>query len=263
MNPLFIEEILLSFIVAGIWITIVTVIAERFGSKMGGIFGNLPSNILVSLLFIGLTQAPQFAANSASIVPLAMAIDTVFLFVFIVTAEKFGKASFAVALLTWFLLALPLGGFQYSNIIIGVIIYVIITALLTLVVVKKLDITHMKKRNAEYTLAELSTRGLISGGIVATTVAIAAAFGPLWGGIFATFPAVMFSTMYLLTRSQGADFARAAGKTMLPASANIIVYAISVNITYPLFGLGYGTAISYAAALIFVLLAYPFLSKMK
>ena len=63
-----------------------------------------------------------------------------------------------------------------------------------------------------------------------------------WGSTCtnAPFPAVMLSTMYLLTRVQGADFARATGKAMLPASANIVVYSVSVSIIYPIVGLATG-----------------------
>ncbi|MCL5430438.1 MAG: DUF3147 family protein, partial [Candidatus Marsarchaeota archaeon] len=141
-----IGRILLSFIVAGIWITAVTIIAEKFGSKIGGIFGNLPSNILVSLLFIGWTQTPQFAASSASIVPLAMVIDTVFLFVIIASVKKFGNIAFGFALLSWFLLAVLLGYLQYSNVIVGIIIYLLVAILLTIALVKRSNIKHMKKR---------------------------------------------------------------------------------------------------------------------
>ena len=46
----FVIKVLISFVVAGIWIAGATLLAERFGSKIGGLITNLPSNILISLI---------------------------------------------------------------------------------------------------------------------------------------------------------------------------------------------------------------------
>ena len=53
----------LSFLVGGVWVTLSSVAAERFGSKAGGLIGGLPSTIVVTLLFIGLTQSAERAAE--------------------------------------------------------------------------------------------------------------------------------------------------------------------------------------------------------
>ena len=73
----------LGFFVGSIWITISSVASERFGSKVGGLIGGLPSTIVVTLLFIGLTQTAERAAESAIIVPLVMGVNGIFVAVFI------------------------------------------------------------------------------------------------------------------------------------------------------------------------------------
>jgi hypothetical protein len=78
----------LSFLVGGIWVTLSSVAAERFGSKVGGLIGGLPSTIVVTLLFIGLTQTPERAAESAIIVPLVMGVNGIFVTVFIFLSRQ-------------------------------------------------------------------------------------------------------------------------------------------------------------------------------
>lgn len=260
----FLLKILLSFIVAGTWITIVTVISERLGTKIGGLIGNTPSNIVVSLLFIGWTQTPEFAADAAAVVPLGMVSAAMFLFVFILTAKKYGNWAFLLGLLAWFLCSLAIGMAAYKDLVVGAILYIVITAILFYIAEKKLHIVSIQnKEHKAYSTKELLMRAATAGSVVSGAVVVAAFFGPIWGGVFSTFPAVMLSTMYLLTKSQGVDFARATGKVMLFASLNILVYGIGINLTYPIYGLIWGTLISYVAAVVFVFLFYPFLKRIK
>jgi hypothetical protein len=58
MDASFWIKLFLGFIVGSIWVTLTTVSAERFGSKVGGLIGGLPSTVVIALLFIGLTQSP-------------------------------------------------------------------------------------------------------------------------------------------------------------------------------------------------------------
>jgi hypothetical protein len=48
-------KLILSFIVGSLWVTLTTLSAERFGSKVGGLIGVLPSTVVIALLFIGFT----------------------------------------------------------------------------------------------------------------------------------------------------------------------------------------------------------------
>lgn len=88
MTSLFLQQLLLSIIVAGVWITLATTISERMGTRIGGMIGNLPSTIFTSLLFIGITQTPEFAAQATATVPLGMFLSTIFLYVFISLVPK-------------------------------------------------------------------------------------------------------------------------------------------------------------------------------
>jgi hypothetical protein len=97
--------------------------------------------------------------------------------------------------------------------------------------------------------------------VVAGAVIAANSLGPVWGGLSSTFPAVYLSTMFLITKSRGPEFARATGKMMLASAPNLIIYSLAVNITYPILGIIAGTIVSYSCAAAFAALVYSFTKK--
>ena len=54
MTDLLILHLILAFAVGGAWVGFATLIAERYGSALGGLVGGLPAISIVSFLFIGL-----------------------------------------------------------------------------------------------------------------------------------------------------------------------------------------------------------------
>jgi len=80
-------KILLSFILAGAWISGATLLGERLGSKKAGLIANLPSNIVLSLIFMALTSGPGMRRNDRG-VPVGMAIDTLFVLVFMLVVKR-------------------------------------------------------------------------------------------------------------------------------------------------------------------------------
>ena len=67
-------QLLLSFFIGGIWIAGTTVLADRYGSKLGGWLGGLPSTALFSLFFIAWTQSPAIASEVTTVMPLIVDI---------------------------------------------------------------------------------------------------------------------------------------------------------------------------------------------
>ena len=49
----FLFQIILSCVVGSLWVLLTTLLADRFGSKLGGFIGGLPSTAAVSFFFIG------------------------------------------------------------------------------------------------------------------------------------------------------------------------------------------------------------------
>jgi hypothetical protein len=88
MPDLFWLHLALAFIVGSIWVTLTTIAAERFGSKVGGLIGGLPSTAVDSFFFIGLSQTPVVSSQATTVFPLAYGITGLFLVLYATLATK-------------------------------------------------------------------------------------------------------------------------------------------------------------------------------
>lgn len=260
-SSLFLQQLGLSILVAGVWITAATMLSERMGTKVGGMLGNLPSTILTSLLFIGITQSPEFVAETTRTVPLGMFLSTLFLFTFISLAKRGLLIALPASLSAWVILAGLSSFFQDTPRIAWILLYSAAALGTYLLAEKVLNIPSLGKINKRYSMAQILFRALFAGSVVGASVVIARAGSPFWAGIFASFPAMMLSAMVILTRSAGAPFARATGKIMLLASTNIVVYSLVASLSFPALGIWWGTLVAYLAAALWVWFLKPLFDK--
>ena len=262
MDKLFITHILLSFSIAGLWIAFSSLIAERLGAKVGGLIANLPANLLISLLFVTFVRDVAYAAEAVMAVPVGLINTTIFMLVF-VTCLRWGLfvASF-ISLLTWFAIALFLNHLGQIDLLVGILCYIFFVIVVIIAMEKILTDTNVKVLRKEYSKWQLTGRAVFSGSVVAAVVLVSKFSPPYFTGIFATFPAMLFTTLFILARSQGTGFVRSVGKVLVLTTSNLLVYALAVHVTYPLVGVLYGTLISYLASVIWVLLLFPVVKRL-
>ncbi|MDR4989387.1 MAG: DUF3147 family protein [Bacteroidales bacterium] len=257
MSQLFIQQLMLSVVVAGVWITLATVLSEKLGSRLGGMIGNLPSTIFTSLLFIGITQSPDFAAEATVSVPLGMFLSTMFLFLFISLVHKGILFAVVVGLSAWVLLALVFSFFQDASMVSWLVLYVLGAVFTYFLAEKVQNIPSQQKVVRNYSSRQLVFRALFAGSVVGCSVLIAHAGSTFWAGIMASFPAMMLSSMVILSLSAGQAFAKATGKIMLLASTNIVLYSLVAGLLFPLVGIWMGTLAAYAASVTWVWFLKP------
>lgn len=249
LDPAFLYKLALSFIVGSIWITSVTIIAERFGSKIGGFIGGLPSTIVVALLFIGITQSNEAASRAAVMIPMVMGINGSFILIYLALVHRGLVKAIATALVVWFIIIffvviLGLEGFWIS-------LAVWLGALFICIYITErvMHIEHKGGVQVPYTRQQIIIRGLVSGLIISAAVLITKLAGPVVGGIFANFPVIFMSTLYITHRTGGREFSRAVAKTlMLSAMINVGVYSFTAHLAYQVTTLFWGTLISIAVS---------------
>ena len=61
-----------AFVFGAVWLSVVTLIAERVGSRLGGVIVGLPSTIFISYLFIALSQSSEIIYEVSESGPLFM-----------------------------------------------------------------------------------------------------------------------------------------------------------------------------------------------
>jgi hypothetical protein len=250
----------LGFFVGGAWVTLSTVSAERFGSKIGGLIGGLPSTTVLTLLFIGLTQTPQVAASATIIIPLSMSCTGLFMVIYLFLARHGLLTGLSIALLVWFGLAILLVMLNIRNLWLPIFGWAILSVGYFLVVEKGMQIPSRLTVKVHYTKAQIIYRALFGGAVIVFAVLMGKLGGPLFGGVFATFPAMFLSTLVISYRVGGADFSRAIGKSLLVSGmVTVPIYALMVGFFYPRVGLGIGTLLAVFLSICTAYLTYLFM----
>jgi len=261
--PLFCFNVLLSFFLAGSIIALLTWTAEKSGSKLGGLFANLPSNILITLIFISISQGNFFVKQMVPAIPIGMLIDAIFLVVFIVLLRFSLFMAILGSLGTWLILAIIANMVTLPSLWVNILLYFIVTLFAFAYVESVLKTRSEPKSGKRYTVFQMAMRALLAGAIVGGVVLISGFVPPYLTGIVSTFPAVLFSSMVILVINQGPDFARATGKVMILSSTNIVVYALGIYYSYPVLGIVAGTVVSFLLAFLWIMLLRPLLIRIR
>src|SRR5438874_2476052 len=87
-----------AFLVAGTYVATMARLAEKFGSKLGGLVLALPSTVLVGISFIAWSEGHQALQRSSAMLPVSIAAATVFLAAFIRLSQYGSVASYVGAI---------------------------------------------------------------------------------------------------------------------------------------------------------------------
>lgn len=250
MENIFLIKLLLSFIVGGSYIAFTIWVAEKFGSRIGGLLIGLPSTLLVSLIFIAWTQNSQAAVAALPVVPATIAANSLFLVAFIYSYKYGRAAAFTLASLLWLALSFPLAFFSLKNILISLILA---TVFFGLAIFWLRRFPHRKLEQFTLTHKEFLFRIVFTGSFVTLAVFLGKALGPLWGGVFASFPAAFSSSLLLLENKHGIDFTSSVAKTIPYGSMGNVFFAVTFFLTVPKVGIILGTIFAYLVALVFAI----------
>lgn len=244
---LFWLQILLSFIVGGIYIALCILAAERFGSQWGGIIIGLPSTSLVSFAFIGLLQGTQAVVQAIPIVPIAFGMNAFYVLLFVKLEARYGwKAALAASLAMWAAIMLPVTLLHPENLALTTAAGI---ACMGLAVFWGRSITNLKVDKPHTSAADFALRAIFAGLVIASSVFLAKTQGPIWGGLMAGFPAAFSASLVLISRKHGGGFAAAVAKNMPWGNLACIPYLLVAYILLPAVGLWAGLAAAYAASL--------------
>ncbi len=249
MIDLFVVKLILSFLIGGLWVTFVTIIAEKYGTKKGGIVVGFPSTALFSLFFIAWTQSPSAAVEATTIMPAVGGIVCLFILCYSACYKRNFWLAIGLSLCVWAGLSIALIAFQLDNFLVSLLIYALLFGICLYLLERWITISSQPRRSMQYNFKLLLFRGVLSGLVVATAVVLSKLLGPVWGGLFAMFPAAMLGALLLIYFVHGEEFSSAVLKTSMLGAVSVVVYAICVRYTYAALGLWYGTLVSVIVSL--------------
>jgi len=232
-------KLLLSFLVGGAYIAFTVWLSEKFGSKLGGIAIGLPSTSLMGLLFIAWSQGESAAVSAVPIMPAVAGVNSIFVAFFILLYKAGWKRALAVSFAFWLLANLVLVLLPMDSLWLSLAL----AAALYLISARWLGRFPHRKLPAHRTSGrEFLFRSIFAGAAVAGAVLLAKSLGPLWGGVFANFPAAFLSTLILVSRKHGEDFTASICRSMAFASIASVSFVVAFYFLVPSAGLAIGTA---------------------
>lgn len=256
MNDLLRLQLLTSFLAGGAAVTLLTLIAERSKQRTAGIILSLPTNLAVSLFFIGWALSPHAVVEAAPIIPIALGVSMLFTAIYVSVATRAWKnkisamiCSLIVALIVWFILALPLAYFHFKSVPFSLIGYIALTVLAHAILTREPERSEEDVR-VHYTGLQKLGRALFAGTVIMLIVYLSKTLGPLWGGIFSVFPAANSSALLILHWQRDAKVLKKVCRTMPLGSPIFLVYTLVAALTFPWFGIIIGTVLAYIASFV-------------
>jgi len=262
-SEVFISKVFLSFITGGLFTAITLYAADRYGPKAGGIIAGLPSTTAVGLFFIGYTQSPEAASRASSLMPAAVAGSLIFAAVYASLCRKTGyPAALITASAIWFCISLPLAyyGFEDINTATAFFILVWITVVYAM---RRHQPEAETPKEARYTAVQKIERAAFSGCVIAFAVVASSMMGPLWGGVFAAFPAMFLSSFLILARSYGCKYSSEFARNTPLGLLGVIPYLWGVHCFYSSHGIIWGTLTAYAFSLSVTYAVYSLTEALK
>jgi hypothetical protein len=257
MTDLLLIHLTLAFAIGGIWVTIVTVIAERTGSAIGGLVGGLPSISVFSFFFIGLNQSSTLAAQATTDFPLILSFSGIFVLAYALFSRRGFVFGLGSSFLIWLILVTGVVLLHFENFTSSMIGFAVISPITFIVFARSVRSAPIGGITSRYTVIQIVLRAILAGSLFALSVFPSQIGGPVFGAIFSAFPAVFTSTLWITSRTRGLEFSRAICKPlMISATITSAPYSVAVRYLYPLLGIWVGTVASYCLVIPFVFASY-------
>lgn len=252
MDAAFALRLALSFVLGGLAVALFTTLAERRGSRLGGLLLSFPVKVVIALVLIGLNEGVAFAADAAAAVPAGLAVNVVFLVATALLVRRLPPwPALGGALVLWLLAGLVVVLLPAASALVA-LAYWAFTAALALLLLSRVPglrgDRRSRKGGGRFGLWGLLSRAAGAGTVVALSIVLARYAGPFLGGLASVFPSGWITTMVILTRHHGADFTGATTRVMIAGSAAPVAFGLAAALLYPLAGIWLGTLLALASA---------------
>lgn len=233
-------EIILPFFFSFAVVILITMLAERFGTKAGGIAGTLPSTIIIAFLFIALNRGIPFAAHSLTVSIAVMAMNLLFLTIFAALITRSLPHALLGSFGIWAIGTVVIYFSNLDSMLVSQIAFAAAYVGCLWFLEKHKHIPSQQKIIMTYSVRKILLRGLLAGVVIAAAVVLSNVNAAL-SGVLAMFPAIFLSTMLIADFEHGPDFTRGLAKALIYGSYSVTAYGLAIFILYPTIGITAGT----------------------
>ena len=252
----FLLRVILSFLVGGIYIAVMARMSEKFGSKLGGLLIALPGATLVGLGFIAWIQGPAALTEATEMMPATLAVSTIFLVIFSLL-YRFGLlAAYFGAMFVWFTLSSAIVTLDFENMAVAFLIAAVLFTTSISFFHHEPHRTLPAVKGGPWTLL---IRALFAGSFVALAVICSRWLGPVWGGLFASFPAAFSAVILIFGRAHGREFTASTSRTMVNGVLANVVFVTGIHFMALSFGSAVSIVLAYLICLVFAVFSYRYI----
>ncbi|MCW1908389.1 MAG: hypothetical protein KIH63_003545 [Candidatus Saccharibacteria bacterium] len=222
MDP-FAARVMLSFLVGGLYAATLIWISEKYGTKIGGILTGIPTTVLIGLGFISLTAGNAAAHKAALIIPAMVGVSLILVYIYTLLMKYGNIRALLGAVAVWAIFALLFVNLRLHNLAMNIFIGVALFAM-TRFAMKSYP-SNLKATTKTLRKTYIA-RVIGAGTVIASAVVMARYAGPVWGGVFSAFPATFATTLFMLKRDQGEDFAKSVARQLPLANGSTMTFAV-------------------------------------
>jgi len=210
-----------------------SLITERAGALVGALVVTLPASAGPTYVLLAMDHDPSFVAGAA-VGGLAMvSVNTVFCLAYAAVAQRRGiAASFAVAFVTWIVLAVLSGSLSWT--FGGVIMLSLVTFSVCVPLAERF--CHDTIPPVEHRWYDVLLRVLLVCTLVAMVVGLSDKLGPVLSGRLALFPIALSTTGLILHRRISGIATASLMANAIPASAGFATGLVLLHLTAVLLG---------------------------
>lgn len=241
-----IEYSVASSLLAMAIIIIITIMGERWGTRIGGIIGTIPFLLVVGLAFISLSQNDRFAADVATVVILEMGANITLITLYLFNINRGILRALLIGVGGWGTISIGIFLTGGAGLLGNMVLYSLMLVI-NLKALQKIDMNSEIKK-IKYTWKEILFRGFLGGITIGSAVFLSIVGGPIIGGIFSVFPVIFISTLVIYSLRHKENTIKSMGKSMTLGSLNVVSYATTAALTFPIIGMVWGTLISIIAS---------------
>lgn len=247
---------LIKLIVAITFVIGLSLLAENLSPKVAGILSGYPTGSAISLFFFGLEVNPEFAAESAVFNMIGLAATLTFVYVYFIASVYFKKYNMlfsSLSAIAAYFIMVPLLHFIEINKYIAILIPVLFSFLYIYLFKNIKNINIQTKVKLSYRI--LFLRAFLAALIILLITSVPKFVGSTWSGLFSAFPTTLFPLILIIHFTYSKEHVHSVIKNVPIGMFSLIIYSLIISIVYPLFGIYWGTLISFVAATIY-LIAY-------